>query len=116
MTLEKRKFQRIESSNLAYLSLDEKSHIVSHGKGKTINVSEGGFLIETDTEMEVNHSIIARIELPDDVVELKGKIVHCKSIGHNRYIAGIQLMDESADGKPLWKRFVNRLVKANPAE
>jgi hypothetical protein len=110
-TVEKREFPRVDSSNLSYVYMDKNSQILNRGTGKTINISESGFLIEMDLEMKKNHSLIATIELQDDVVELQGKIVHCQSLGNNKYLAGVHINDMSNGGKPLWKRFIDRLLK-----
>jgi hypothetical protein len=113
---EKRAFPRVESSNFSYVYLDKKNQVVDRGTGKTINISEGGFLIETNLELKKNYSLIATIELPDDVVELQGKIVHCKFLGGDKYIAGVQIDDISNSGKPLWKRLIDRLLNRQTME
>jgi Tfp pilus assembly protein PilZ len=110
---ERRKFPRIESINLAYLHLDEKNHIKNHGNGKTINISEEGFLIETNMEINSGHSIIALIELPENSVELKGTIVHCKPAGENKFIVGVNLIEAHENGKSLWKKHIDQLININ---
>ena len=115
-TTERRQYPRVESSNLTYVYLDKKNQVLGRGTGKTINISEGGFLIEADLEMKKNHSLIANIELPDGEVELQGTIVHCQSLGNDKYIAGIQIKDMSAAGKPLWKRLIEKLLKVQAKE
>jgi Tfp pilus assembly protein PilZ len=112
-TEERRKFQRIESINLAYLYLDEKNHIKNHGTGKTINISKEGFLIETDIEITAGHSIIALIEIPENSVELKGKIVHCTPSGDNKFLTGIQLSETEKNMDSIWKNFIDQLVSTN---
>jgi hypothetical protein len=113
ITEERRKFQRIESVNLAYLYLDEKNHIKSHGTGKTINVSEEGLLIETNMEINPGCNIIALIDLPENSVELKGTIIHCTPSGDNKFIAGVSLIEPWKDGKTFWKKHVNQLLDSN---
>jgi len=108
-TVEKRKFPRIESSNFCYIHLNENDRVLSHGTGKTINVSEGGLLIETDLELKKDHGIVAVIKLEDDEIELQGKVVYCQSKGDNKYFAGIQLTGMAAGGKPFWKNFIDRI-------
>jgi Tfp pilus assembly protein PilZ len=112
-TEDRRKFPRIESINLAYLYMDERNHITNHGKGKTINVSEEGLLIETDIEINPGHNIIALIEIPGNSVELKGKIIYCTPNGDKKFTAGIKLTETSEDGKSIWKKFVDRLLITN---
>jgi hypothetical protein len=108
--VEKREHPRIESENATYVYLDKNNQILNRGKGKTRNISEGGFLIETDLELKKNNSLIATIELQDDMVELQGMIVHCQIIGDHKYLAGVQIKDMSNSGKPLWRRFIEKLL------
>jgi hypothetical protein len=110
---ERRKFTRIESINLAYLYMDEKDHIKSHGKGKTLNISEEGFLIETDMEISSGHRIIALIELPENSVELKGIIIHCNPTGENKFIAGVNLIEVNENRKSPWKKYIDQLLNTN---
>jgi Tfp pilus assembly protein PilZ len=108
-TAEKRKLPRIKSINLAYLYLDKKNHITNHGTGKTINISEEGFLIETDIEITIGHSIVALIEIPENFIELKGKIMHCTPNGDNKYNAGVQLTETNESRKSVWKKFIDQI-------
>ena len=56
MTLEKRIKPRADSHNiLSYVCLDEENEIVEQGMGRTLNVSEGGILLETHDSIDLEH-------------------------------------------------------------
>lgn len=113
---ERRQFPRVESSNLSYVYLDKNNQIIDRGTGRTINISQGGFLFETELELEKKHSIIATIELPDGPVELQGTIVHCQPSENNKYIAGVQIKDMAEADTPLWKKFIGWLLNKKASE
>ncbi|MBN1626654.1 MAG: PilZ domain-containing protein, partial [Deltaproteobacteria bacterium] len=110
VALEKRQYPRVDSANLSYVYLDKNNQVIDHGTGKTRNISEGGFLIETDLELKNRYSVIASIELPEEIVELQGEVVHCTKLDSGKYLAGVMIKDISKGGKPLWKRLISMLL------
>ena len=74
-TDEKRTDQKVESSNLlSYICLDEKNHGMMQGMGRTLNVSDGGILIETHVPIDLHHIVSMSMALEDDLMDFKGKI------------------------------------------
>jgi hypothetical protein len=111
-TLERRQFPRVDSSNnLSFAYLDKNNKILDHATGRTINISEGGFLFVSDLEMKEDCGLIATIEVPDGEVQLLGQIIHCQPLGNDKYIAGVLIKDIFNNGEPLWKSFINRLLE-----
>lgn len=107
--VEKRKYPRIESINLSYVYEDKKNEALQKGEGRTINISEGGFLLETDFQMKKKYILAASISLDGDTVEVKGKVVHCRSIGGGKYVAGVQITSIESDDKTVWRNFIDKL-------
>ena len=62
---EQRKFERADALNfLAYSCVDEKNEEnKQQGLGRTLNISEGGVLLETDTPLDSTHTILLTIAL-----------------------------------------------------
>jgi len=114
--IEKRKFPRVESSNLTYIYLDKKNQVIARGTGKTINISRSGFLVETTMELKKKNNLIAFIEVQDEMVELRGKIVHCLPLKEGKYMAGVEIKDMSNTGRPFWKRFIDHLLNTETIE
>ena len=88
-----RKHERIQSLNLSYLCLDDDKNIVKQGMGRSLNISESGMLLETHFPIESNHTIQLTISLEEDLLDIKGKLVHVKSIEGGKYQIGIQFAD-----------------------
>lgn len=107
--VEKRKFPRISSINLSYVCLDKKDKILQQAMGRTLNISEKGFLIETHFPMEREYTLAASIGLKDDTIDIKGKIVHCQSSGDGKYIAGVEITFIDENDRSLWKSFIGRV-------
>ena len=111
---EKRRQKRIGSINLSYVCLDKNEKVLQQAMGRTINISEGGFLLETHFRMTKKDTLIASIGLMDDTIEVKGNVVHCQSLGGGKYIAGIEITAIESGDKALWVNFLNRVFNEVP--
>jgi hypothetical protein len=103
----KRKHERIQSLNLSYICLDEDKNIVKQGMGRTLNISESGILLETHFPIEPNHIIQLTISLEENLLDIKGKLAHVRSIDGGKYQIGIQFTDLDADTISVLKKFIN---------
>ena len=101
-----RKHERIDSLNLSYLCLDEDNNIVKQGMGRTLNISESGILLETHFPIESKHSIRLSIGLEDDLLEIKGKAIHVRSLAGGKYKIGIEFVDLDPDAAAILKKFI----------
>jgi hypothetical protein len=90
---EKRKHQRFSSLNLSYVCLDEDQKAVKQGMGRTLNLSESGILLETHFPIVEEHTIILSIGLGDDLVDVRGRLVHVRATGQGLYEIGIEFVD-----------------------
>ena len=111
---ERRQFPRVESSNLTYVYRDKGNQILDRGTGRTINISQWGFLFESNIQMKKKHNLIATVELPDGPVELQGTIVYSKRNG-DKYIAGVEIKDMAETDKPLWEKLIGWLLNKKAA-
>ena len=112
-TEEKRKHARINSLNLSYICLDEKSKKVKQGMGRTLNVSESGILLETNFPIDSKHIVLLTIGLEEDIVDIKGRAVHSKTNAQGLYEVGIQFMDTDNKANKTLKKFVHAIDKTN---
>lgn len=98
---EKRKHPRINSLNLlAYVCMNENSEIVRQGMAKTLDVSEGGILMETHVPVDPQHTVSLTLGLKDELTDVKGKVVHFRKDGNGRFQSGIQFMENQ---EPTWR-------------
>lgn len=106
---EKRRSQRFDSLNLLhYKVLDARDRQLGDGMGRTLNVSEGGLLLETTTLFEKGQEICVTIGLEEEAVDVQGVIVHCKPSGNDgMYVAGIRFENLNADGARVLDKYLD---------
>ncbi|UCD31949.1 MAG: PilZ domain-containing protein [Desulfobacterales bacterium] len=98
-TKDKRLFSRIDSLNLlSYSCTDDSGQVMVQGMGRTLNVSQGGILLETHAKIDPKYTISLTIGLEEDLVDINGDIVHCSPGKDENFESGIQFhkMDEAA--------------------
>jgi len=95
---EKRQNPRINSHNLiSYICLDENNKPIRQGMGRTLNISEGGILLETHSPIESQYILSFTISLEDETMAIKGKVTHNEKRNDGTFECGIKFieMDES---------------------
>lgn len=91
MTFKDRKYKRIDSLNLiSYNALDKKGDVLAQGMGRTLNVSQGGILIETHTPIDARFVILMSIGFKEKVIDIKGKVVYTREGKEDKYESGIE--------------------------
>lgn len=91
---DKRKNQRVKSPNLlVYLCIDEEKNEVIQGMGRTLNVSEGGILLETHVPIDPRHTVLLTIAMEEDLMHFKGKIAHSKEREDGRFESGVEFLE-----------------------
>jgi len=91
--VEERKNLRIDSLHLLfYVCCDENINEMIQGMGKTLNVSEGGIMLETHVSIDVELNILLTIALEDDLMDFKGKIVHSRKREDGKFEYGIEFV------------------------
>ncbi len=91
---DKRLHTRINALNLiAYDCMDEDGQVVMHGMGRTLNISEGGILLETHIQIEQQYDALLSIGLDNDLIDIKGKIVSSKPGKVDKFESGIKFLE-----------------------
>jgi len=80
---------------------------IKEGRGKSVNISKGGILIETQDAFEWQDVLRLTIDIDDEPVSIKGKVIYCNADNFGKYRTGIQFL-ETNDKIIL---FVNKLLK-----
>ena len=84
--------------------------------GRTLNVSEGGILLETNVAFEIGQSVSISIGLEEEEVDVEGRVVHCKpSGGDHLYAAGIQFEEMDERGREVLEKYLG-LFRAASAD
>ena len=91
---DKRRAPRIPSSNfMGYVCLDDCGTEIGEGYGWTINLSTFGVQMETFLPIETSGVLLLLIGLRDQILEIKGEVIHGYVKENRRYIYGIRLLD-----------------------
>jgi|GEM_PF-486074 len=91
--IERRRHIRIDSLNLSYVSVDENGSVVNEGIGRTLNVSKSGILLETNFETFPAQIVSLTIAFEENLVDLKGRFIHCRTSGNNLFQTGVEFQD-----------------------
>jgi c-di-GMP-binding flagellar brake protein YcgR len=90
----KRRGPRVKSPNLlVYLCIDEKKNKIVQGMGRTLNVSEGGILLETHVPIDPKHTLLLTIAMEEDLMHFKGRIAHSKEREDGKFEAGVEFLE-----------------------
>lgn len=103
---EKRKTDRIATLNLFYILLNEEETPVHQGMGRTLNLSETGILLETHFPIEPTYTVMISIGLAEDLVDVKGKVVHFRQVEKDQHVTGIQFVSVTEEAAQVIKKFV----------
>lgn len=89
---EKRKHPRIETYNeVDYILLDESKKKLGEGKGRTVNLSQSGALLETGSPLNGTFIVLITLDLEGNKVHVKGRVAHSrKSENPGCYLSGVR--------------------------
>jgi len=106
-TGERRKGIRVDTPNLlAYLCLDKDKKRVFQGMGRTLNVSEGGILLETHVPIDPQHTVLLTIAMEEDLMHFKGKIIHSHSREDGRFESGIGFVELDEQKRRFLRQYI----------
>ena len=107
MTADKRRAPRVDSPNLlTYVCFDEENSMVSQGMGRTLNVSEGGILLETHVPIDPQHLILLDIALENDLMQFKGRIAHTRKREDGLIESGVAFIDLDEEKTQFLRQYV----------
>jgi c-di-GMP-binding flagellar brake protein YcgR len=93
-TNERRYHPRISALNLiSYNCLDETEQIVGQGMGRTLNISEGGILLETHIPIDSQNAVALAIGLEDELINIKGTVIFSTPGKDEKFEAGIEFLE-----------------------
>ena len=111
MGKERREFIRPESLNLLdYIVIDEQGRQGEYSLGRTLNVSEGGILMETRSPIPPGFQVMITLGLNEELIDLQGKIIHSSSSG-DLYENGIEFTFSPDDKIEILHRYIEEFNK-----
>jgi c-di-GMP-binding flagellar brake protein YcgR len=107
MSAEQRRSPRVESPNLlTYVCIDKDDNMVGQGMGRTLNVSEGGILLETHIPIDPQYVVLLDIAMEDDLMQFKGKIAHMKKREDGKYESGVAFIELDEEKTQFLRQYV----------
>ncbi|MEA2115457.1 MAG: PilZ domain-containing protein [Thermodesulfobacteriota bacterium] len=105
---ERRHYIRPESLNLLdYLVVDDQGRQGDYSMGRTLNVSNGGILMETHIPLPQGQRVMVTLGLKDELIDIMGRIVYT-TFNAGRHQNGIEFFHVSdAD-----QRILDHYIKA----
>ncbi len=91
MPKDKREMERIESCNLSHFSSNDDT-TSQQGMGRTLNLSQGGILLETSYPIELKKKISLAIGIEDDLIEITGEVIHTIKEANDKFKSGIKFI------------------------
>ena len=105
--IQNRKHPRFDSLNLLeYVVVDEDGNPSRSGMGRTLNVSEGGILLETTEAFETGRLLWVSIGIENDLVEVEGTVVHGTATTPGRFRTGLEFRNVDKDGQRVLDRYL----------
>lgn len=105
--MEKRKYTRFNSSNLlSYTCMNIENVVVQQGMGKTLDVSEGGILLETHVPIDPGYTVYLDIGFKDEVAKIVGKVAYTRQGETGRAESGIRFEGHSVKGLEILLSFI----------
>lgn len=91
---ERRVNTRVKTVNLiSYVSLDENGKPLEQGMGRTLNISQGGLLIETKVPIEAQYILLMAVDINDELVDIKGGVVYSRRSGDKIFHTGVRFIE-----------------------
>jgi len=91
---EKRKNKRVKMENrLAYISFDGRGRPLDKGEGKTLNISQGGLLMETNAPINSKYLALSTFDIINELIKIKGKVVYCREKAPEIFHIGIRFKE-----------------------
>lgn len=109
MDKEKRQHPRFDSLNtVAYFCLDEEGRVIGQGMGRTLNLSQSGILMHVYRILDDCRLLTIHLGLRDELIEVRGHVVHRRDDRAKGFQYGIEFIDVSAESRRTLSRFVEQ--------
>ena len=107
MDRERRSEGRLDSKNLiSYVCLDENNRQYGQGMGRTLNISEGGILLETHVLLDPKSSISLTIALEEELMDFSGTIIFSNGKKDGKYETGVHFSDQNEEKRRFLRHYI----------
>ncbi len=107
MVTEKREHERISTLNLlSYSCLDENSNHLDQGMGRTLDISQGGILMETHIRVECKYIVFMAMGFEEELIDIKGEVVYCREGVPGMFESGVRFLETNEKMNQIIKELV----------
>lgn len=104
---DKRRFPRFNSLNLSYVLVDGgEDEVARQTMGRTLDVSEVGIRLETHLAVEVGREMLLSVGLEDDLLDIRGRVVHSGPNQEGKHELGVEFLDKDAAASETLIKFI----------
>ncbi len=106
MSNERRHDTRLKAIDLLdYILIDKDGVRIDFSMGRTLDISENGMLMETNKDIPINHLILVTLDLDENLIRVKGKVMHSHTDA-GRYQIGIKFFDISRKHSETFHQYI----------
>lgn len=110
--IKQRRYERHVSHNMvAYTGVDLDKNEIAGRVGRTLDISEGGILLETHTLLEPGSCILLEIGLEEDIVKMTGTVVYSRKGRGRLFRTGIAFEAGFGERNPILVRYIDAFKK-----
>lgn len=91
---------------MSYVCRDERNQVAGEGMGRTLNVSEGGILLETRKPFDPSWTVSLTLALEDELMDIRGRVVFTRKGQADKYETGIQFLGSEEKKIRLLRQFI----------
>ena len=107
--LERRKHVREDSVHLIYFEAPEDDYIgAPDGMGRTVNVSEGGLLLETAQPFDAGQEIYVTVGIEEQTILVKARVAHSVEQDSGVYQTGVEFLRIEPTAEQVLEQFIRR--------
>ena len=112
MVTEKRQYQRVSTLNLLYyVCLDENGSHLEQGMGKTLDISQGGLLMETHIQIEARYIMLLALGFEEELVDIKGEVAYSRQNEAGMYESGVKFLETNEKITHIVEELINDFKK-----
>lgn len=98
---------RIKALNLVQISrFDEEGFRADLATGRTLDISRGGMRLELHHHLPLRSIVGLTLALDNELVEVRGRVVHLEEIDEERCSMGIQFVDLGPEARAMFDRYL----------
>ncbi len=91
---------------ISYICVDDDGNQIDEGMGTTVDISQGGALLETALPIESKYILLISIDLDENLLETKGRVAHTRPVGPAKYLTGIQFLGPPQEVTNIVRNFI----------